>query len=449
MGVIHLGGRPTEKQRIMFSAKERNICYGGARAGGKSWAIRFLATVRAMKYPGIGMLLIRRTYPDLYENHVLMLRKMYGDLVAFNRQENAFYYPNGSRLKLGYCANDGDLMQYQGRQYDHVFIDEATQLTPRQLDEITACCRGATPFPKHVYYTCNPGGPGHSWVKRLFIDRDFTEAEKPEDYRFIQATVYDNPAFLAKDPDYVHTLERLPEELRRAWLLGDWTVFVGQYFTEFRLDIHTMDPFPIPEHWRRYFVMDYGLDMFAGYWIALDEEGRAYVYREYCESGLIVSQMVEAIREATGDEQIYEYIAPPDMWNRGSDTGRSVVEVAAEAGISFSRASNQRVAGWLDLREWLRPFMDPETGQETARLRIFRTCRELIRCLPLVQYDERYPNDVAREPHELTHSVDALRYFVAGRPAPEEPAPQKEIWHFEAERPKGDALGDGDSIEII
>ena len=142
-----------------------------------------------------------------------------------------------------------------------------------------------------MYLTCNPGGVGHEWVKRLFITKRYENGENPEDYTFIAARVYDNRALVEQDTGYVKMLENLPEDLRRAWLDGDWNVFAGQYFSEWSEKTHVMEPFPIPAHWRRYFAMDYGLDMLAGYWIAVDTTGRAYVYREIYESGLIISEL--------------------------------------------------------------------------------------------------------------------------------------------------------------
>ena len=162
--------------------------------------------------------------------------------------------------------------------------------------------------------------------------------------------------------------------------------------------------------------MDYGLDMLAGYWIAMDIWGRAYVYREIYESGLIISEAARKIREATA-EKIHSYIAPPDLWNRRQDTGKSAAQIFAENGVPVTAARNERVQGWYNLKEWLSPFRD-ETGKMSAYLRIFSNCTNLIRTLPAVAVDTKNPNDVASTPHELTHAPDAIRYFVAGRPVP-------------------------------
>ena len=312
---------PNARQREFFLARSRFVAYGGARGGGKSWAVRKKATLMGVRYPGIRMLLLRRTFPELKENHILPLQGELKGLATYKEVDKAFSFANGSRLKFGYCDSERDVLQYQGQEYDVIFLDEATQFTEYQFNTLTACIRGANPFPKRMYLTCNPGGVGHEWVKRLFIDRDYRGSEKGEDYTFIPARVYDNRALMGQDPGYVAMLENLPEDLRRAWLEGDWNVFAGQYFTEWREDIHVCEPFLIPGYWRRYFAMDYGLDMLAGYFIALDEGGRAWVYREVYQPDLIISEAARTILEAAEGESIESWLAPPDMWNRRQDTG--------------------------------------------------------------------------------------------------------------------------------
>lgn len=421
-------GEPNVKQKLFLTAQTRFVGYGGARGGGKSWAVRAKASLLGLHYAGIRMLLLRRTYPELKENHVLPLQSLLRDIATYRETDKVFVFPNGSRLKLGYLDSDGDVLQYQGQEYDVIFMDEATHFTKFMFDVLTACLRGANKFPKRFYLTCNPGGVGHDWVKRLFIDRQYERGENPEDYTFIAARVYDNKALLETDTGYVQMLENLPDNLRRAWLDGDWDVFDGQYFTEFNRNLHVVDPFEIPVHWRRYTAMDYGLDMLAHYWVAVDERNNAYVYRELYESGLIVSQAVERIRETErcGKEgEIYTRLAPPDLWNTQSTTGKSTALLFDEFGLPLTRSNNDRIAGWIAVKELLKPVQCcREDGEEerTARLKIFSTCRNLIRCIPLAQYDDKKVNDVATEPHEITHSLDALRYFAIS-------------WTYPAEKP--------------
>lgn len=431
-------GVPNERQADFFCARERFIAYGGARGGGKSWAVRKKAALLALRYAGIKILLLRRTLPELRENHLLPLMAELKDIAIYREIEKAFLFPNGSRLRFGYCDSENDVLQYQGQEYDIIFIDEATHFTEFQYNTLTACLRGANPFPKRMYLTCNPGGVGHAWVKRLFIDREYRGSERAEDYIFIPAKVYDNKALLEQDQGYVQMLENLPYELREAWLNGNWNVFAGQYFREFDPAVHVVEPFALPAHWRRYFAMDYGLDMLAGYWIAIDEQGRAYVYREVYQSGLIVSEAAKLIGEHT-QEPIHAYFAPPDLWNRRQESGKSIAEIFAERGIHLTRANNDRVQGWMDVKEWLKVYED-ETGKPCADIRFFRNCVNIIKNLPLLQFDDKKPNDVATEPHELTHAPDAIRYFIAGRPKPNQPKKPEPHYNFAIERPKPDVI---------
>ena len=429
MSVVNFGSSPYPKQQEFFLANTRYIAYGGARGGGKSWAARTKAVLMGLYYPGIQMLLLRRTYPELRENHILVLRKLLMGVANYAESAKEFCFPNGSRLKLGYCANESDVLQYQGQAYDVIFMEEATQFTEFQFQALTECNRSSgqcsKPIEPRMYFTCNPGGVGHMWVKRLFIDKNYTASERAEDYTFIKSLVYDNKFLMEHSPDYVRTLENLPENRRRAMLLGDWNIFDGQYFPEFSPDLHVVEPFEIPGHWRRYVCMDYGLDMFACYWIAMDEHDHAYVYREIYESNLIVTDAANRINAMT-TENVDVHIAPPDLWNRHSDTGKSTAEIFSECGVYLTKSQNDRVQGWYNLKEWLKPFTN-EFGARDARLKVFSNCKNLIRCLPMIQCSDKNPNDCATDPHEITHAPDAIRYFASFRPvATDPPAPPRD-----------------------
>lgn len=425
MGQVELEiDRPYPKQIEFFKATNKYIAYGGARGGGKSWSARVKVVLLALNYPGIQILLLRRTLKDLRDNHVIPLQKLLkteskDKIAVYKSQEKEFIFPNGSRVVLGYCANEGDVLQYQGQAYDVIFMEEATQFTEFQYQALTESNRSSglckAKFTPRMYFTCNPGGVGHMWFKRLFIDKDYRQSEKPEDYIFIQSLVYENEYLMKNDPNYVRTLENLPEDRRKAMLYGDWDVFEGQYFGEFKRDIHVIEPFVIPQHWKRYIAMDYGLDMLAVLWIARDTEGNAYVYKELHESNLIVSEACRRIKEINNNDQYKFLYAPRDLWNRRQETGKSVADIFKENGIMLTKTSVDRVDGWLATKEWIKVIdsKDIETGEEikTSKLKVFKNCSNLIKNLPQVQVDEKDPNDVATEPHEPTHICDALRYF--------------------------------------
>ena len=406
MKEIRLTIQPYPKQVRFFLAQNRFIAYGGSRGGGKSWAARAKCVLLALRYRGIQILLLRRTLPELKENHLLPLLRMLEGIARYRAEERAFLFPNGSRIRLGYCDGERDVLQYQGQAYDVIFLEEATHFTEFQFQALLECNRSSGAmeerFRPRMYFTCNPGGVGHGWVKRLFIDRDYRGAEDPQNYAFIPSTVYDNAYLMEHNPEYVRDLESLPEMRRRAMLYGDWDAFLGQYFREFNRDRHVCAPFPIPRHWRVYRAMDYGLDMLACLWIAVDGQRNAYVFRELCEPDLPIGQAAGRILAATR-EPVYLTLAPRDLWSRSQESGRSKADMFREGGLTFAPASSDREAGWLAVKELL---------NRPGGLRIFDTCRELIRCLPTLQCDRYRPTDVATEPHGLTHAPDALRYFA-------------------------------------
>jgi phage terminase large subunit len=345
-------------------------------------------------------------------------------IAVYKSQDKEFIFPNGSRITLGYCQAETDVLQYQGQAYDVIFLEEATQFTEFQFQSLTESNRSSglcqKRFEPRMYFTCNPGGVGHIWVKRLFVDRDYRQSEKAEDYDFIRSKVYDNKFIMENSPEYVRTLENLPEDRRRAMLDGDWDIFIGQYFPEFRRDIHVIEPFIIPKTWNRYLSIDYGLDMLAAYWTAIDNYNNAYVYKELYQSNLIISEAAARINSMTNERVTLRY-APPDMWNRRQDTGKSAADIFAENGLHFIQAKNDRVLGWYNVKEWLKVIekRNEVTGKpyQTSRLKIASNCTNLIRCLPQLQHDEKKTEDVAIEPHEITHAPDALRYLLADRPA--------------------------------
>ena len=260
-------GTPNARQDEFLRCKKKYVAFGGARGGGKSWAVRCKAKLLAQRYPGIRMLLVRRTMPEIETNHLETLRLELAGTAVYRAEERRFVFGNGSVLQFGYCACDRDADRYQGAEYDVIFFDEATQLKEQWMRKLAACVRGVNGFPKRIYYTCNPGGPGHGYIKRLFIDRRYEPGENGGEYAFIPARVTDNGALLARQPEYIRQLEALPPKLRAAWLEGRWDVLAGQVFQEFTDDpahyadrrwTHVIRPFDIPREWNVYRSYDFG-----------------------------------------------------------------------------------------------------------------------------------------------------------------------------------------------
>ena len=410
------------KQLKFFKANNRFVAYGGARGGGKSWALQRKITMLCMWYSGIKILLLRRTYPELQENHINTLSALLKGVAEYKATEKTFIFINGSRIKCGYCKAESDVLQYQGQEYDIICIDEATQFTEYQFETLTACMRGANDFPKRMYLTCNPGGVGHEWVKRLFISRRYKPSEKPEDYAFVPATVFDNTVLLEKDPGYVNMLNNLSDGLREAWRDGNWDMLAGQYFSEFDRSVHVIEPFEIPEYWRRYRTIDYGLDCLACLWTAVDELGNIYIYREYAEADKIISVGGADIVNLSQGEKIMYTVAPSDLWARSQESAKTKADLFYEAGLPLIEGSRDRETGWLGIKNLLH-ITETDSGRE-SRLKIFSNCSELIECLPALQRDSKKPTDCMTEPHNITHLPDALRYFVLQYITPSR-APQK------------------------
>lgn len=423
-------GRAQPKQTRFLRDKHRHIAYGGARGGGKSWAVRTKAKLLAFRYPGIKILIVRKTYKELQNNHIEQLTAELAGFAKYNRSDKMFRFPNGSTISFGYCANEGDLGQYQGAEYDVVFIDEAGQLQESWIRKINLCVRGTNGFPKRTYYTLNPGGPGHAYFKRVFVDRNFNPDERPDDYFFIQAKVEDNKALMDTQPDYLRELENLPPTLRAAWKDGRWDVYEGQFFEDFRDDpehykdrrwTHVIEPFEIPDGWTICRSYDFGYGKpFSCAWWAVDYDGTIYRIMELYGCTRTPNEGVKW----TPDKQFEEIhktemqhpwlkgkniigVADPAIWD--ASRGESVADTAARYGVFFTPGDNERIAGWMQCHYRLQ---FDEDGY--PRMYVFNTCRAFIRTVPTLIYDEHRAEDLDTKMED--HVADEWRYFCMSRP---------------------------------
>ncbi len=434
---------PSEKQVLFLRASTKHVGFGGARGGGKSHAVRTKAVLMALNYPGIRQLIVRRTYPELVNNHINQLRVLLLNVARYNDKDKVFKFRNGSTINFMYCAKDSDLDRLQGVEYDVIYLDEATQLSEHQMKVIGACVRGANDFPKRVYYTMNPGGQGHSYIKRIFIDRKYEEGEDPEEYSFIQSLVTDNKALMAKDPDYVKQLEALPPKLRDAWLYGRWDIFEGQFFEEFRdtpdpakaLEegctveellhqrrwTHVIEPFEPPKGWTICRSYDFGFNKpFSCGWWAVDYDGVLYRIMElygctrtpnegwkwtpdlqFAEIARIEREHPWlAGRKITG-------VADPSIWD--ASRGVSTAEEAARKGVLFTPGDNERIPGWMQCHYRLR---FDESGY--PMMYVFSNCAGFRRTIPGLMYDEHRPEDLDTDGED--HIADEWRYMCMSRP---------------------------------
>ena len=421
---------PSDKQKLFLKASTKHIAFGGARGGGKSWSVRTKAKLLALRYPGIKILIVRRTYPELINNHINILRSELIGIARYNDKDKVLKFGNGSTINFQYCAKDGDLDRMQGTEYDVIFLDEATQLSEYQMKTITACLRGVNDFPKRVYYTCNPGGQGHQYIKRIFIDKRYEDGEEPGDYTFIQSLVTDNKVLMESQPDYIKQLEALPPKLREAWLYGSWDVYEGQFFEEFadrpdhyldRQWTHVIEPFEIPDNWTIFRCFDWGYNHpFACEYFAMSPDGVLYNILEFygCtktpNEGLkwIPSKVFTEMRKIETEHRWLKGkniigVADPAIWN--AEYGESIAETASKHGIYFSKGDHERLAGWMQMHYRL-AFDD----NGYPMMYIFKNCKGTIRTLPLLMYDEHKPEDIDTEGED--HIADAIRYLCMSRP---------------------------------
>ena len=414
----------TKKQKAFIDTHESEVLFGGAAGGGKSYGQVADALLFALKYPRSKQLILRRTFAELDKSLIRLALSLYPkEIYSFNQSSHTGKFVNGSIIDFGYCAGELDVYQYQSAEYDVIRFDELTHFTESQYIYLISRVRGANDYPKQVKSTTNPGGIGHGWVKARFVDP--SPAGEPfigEDGLrriFIPSLLSDNKFLEEGDPEYRKRLLALPERERRALLYGDWNIFEGQYFTEFDPTRHVIAPFEIPVSWRKYRTIDYGLDRLACLWIAISPDGNAYVYREFCKSNLTISSAAaEILARTPQNEEIYATLAPPDLWNRSQESGRSKAILFSEYGLNFTKTGNDRECGWLAVKEMLLG------GEGRMSIYFFSSCQEIIRCLPALLVDRLRPTDCATEPHDITHAPDALRGFALFSARPAEIKPQ-------------------------
>ena len=447
---------PSAKQREFFRAKNKYIAYGGARGGGKSWGVRVKAVLLCERYAGIKVMIIRSTYPELQENHIQPLVQMlncYGTaeerFAAYNDNRKCITFPNGSRILFRFCATDKDVLKFQGTECDVMFVDEATHQTEERMKKLAACVRGVNKYPKRVYFTCNPGGVGHEWMKRLFIDRHYKDGERAEEYSFIQAKVYDNRALMAKQPDYVRQLEALPAKQRAAWLDGSWDIYDGAFFDDFRTEpdlraaaeagctltaeelreqrrwVHVIPAFDLSagasRGWNILRSYDFGYGKpFSCAWWAINYDGVLYRIMELygCtdtpNEGVRWTPDIQFAEIARMEREHpwlkgkhIEGVADPSIWD--GSRGESIAETAMRHRVYFTPGDNERIPGWMQCHYRLQ---FDEEGY--PRMYVFDTCKAFIRTVPLMQHAKHRVEDLDTELED--HVCDEWRYMCMSRP---------------------------------
>lgn len=428
-------------QTEFLAASEREVLYGGAAGGGKTYAL-IADPMRYFGNPNFNGLILRRTTDELREI-VWKTQEMYPRAypgAKWQEKKSQWVFPSGARLWLTYLERDEDVLRYQGQAFSYVAFDELTQHpTPFAWNYMRSRLRTTDPsLQLCLRATTNPGGPGHAWVKAMFIDpapagRPFAatdietgepilypeghaKAGEPLFYRrFIPASLYDNP-YLTEDGAYEANLLSLPEMQRRQLLEGDWGIAEGAAFSEFRTPVHTCDPFEIPSEWRRFRSCDYGYSSFSAvHWFAIDPSYETlYVYRELYVSKHTGKDLARAVLEAEAGESIQYGVLDSSCWHQRGQIGPSIAEEMISMGCKWrpsDRSAGARVSGKNRLHELLK--VDAET--ELPGIIFFNTCRQIIADLPVIPSDPKGSDDIDPR-YRSDHAYDSIRYGIMSRP---------------------------------
>lgn len=392
--------------------------------------------MRRLKYPGTTGVIIRKTYPELHGNHIEKFWVEYPELRQFyNAQNKMIRLPNGSIIYFRHLKSKDDIYNYQGTEYDDILIDEATQHTEQVFKILRSSNRTVNPGIKPRFFlTGNPGGIGHAWVKRLFIDKEYEDDEKPEDYGFVQANVYDNDVLMNADPNYVSVLESLPEDEKKMYLYGDWDVLAGQFFAKWRKDKHVVEPLfafrDAPENWTYRLGLDDGTRApRAMVLVAQDNDGCVHVMWEYYATGETTSVAATNIKtklERNGLLPLLQrqarIIYDPSMDIKNNQTGQSSIsDFTSILGIPGLKADNSRIEGGRVMQNYIdwTPYQDP----------LFKvwglTCPNVAKTFPNLIYDGNNREDIDTEGED--HLYDAVRYAVMSLP--------KKPQRFKSEKP--------------
>lgn len=450
-----------------------DVVYGGARGGGKTDASLGDWANHAKRYAADAKgLFIRRTLIALTPT-IERAKRIYRPLGAvWQEQKSRFVWPNGAVLYFRYLERDADVDNYQGHDYTRVYVEELTQFPePGPIDKLKATLRSAAGVPTGFRATCNPGGPGHTWVKARYIDvgpynvvkevfkNPFTGELVETSRVFIPARLSDNPELLKNDPRYVANLfQSGSEALVKAWLEGDWNVVEGAFFDCWDSHKHILQPFAVPSGWLRFRSFDWGsaAPFSVGWWAVAGDDlgkiprGAIIRYREWYGASspkkglkLTTEEVARGIKSRDEGERIDYSVADPAIF--AEDGGPSRAEVFGNHGVWFRRADNKRVSGNGALGGWdeMRQRLKGERG--VPMLYVFDGCRDFIRTVPSLPHDPHRMEDIDTSAED--HAADEARYACMSRPWVRTP-PESENRHRDAYQ-ETSRFGDDDGALTI
>ena len=430
----HIIFQPNDGPQTEFlAAPEKDVLYGGAAGGGKSYAM-LVDPLRFCHRPAHRALILRRTMPELREL-IDKSRELYPQAfpgAKFREVEKVWNFPSGAKIEFGFLERDADVYRYQGQSYSWIGFDEITHL-PTEFGWNYLSSRLRTTDSEIMPYlrcTANPGGVGAHWVKKRYVDPfEPGEAFKGADgltRKFIPARLDDNP-YLAEDGRYEEMLKALPEVQRRQLLEGNWDITEGAAFVEFDTEVHVIPPFEIPIGWERTKGIDYGYaSESACIWAAVDpSDGTLIVYRELYKKNLTGVDLGEMITQMELlDPFSVAGVLDTAAWARTGTTGPTVGESLQRAGHKLRRADKNRIQGKIQIHEYLKL---KQSGR--PQIQIFNTCPNLIRELQSIPLDKNNPEDV--DTHAPDHAYDALRYLIMSRPKINDPLSQMRYMRME------------------
>lgn len=433
------------RQAAFISCPVFEIFFGGARGGGKTDAVLgdFLEHADAYGEHAIG-LMVRRKRVELVET-IERSKQIYGPLGwVFHEQDKMWRAPNGARLRFAYLERDQDAQAYQGHSYTRIYVEEIGNFpSEAPILKLMATLRSGAGVPVGFRATGNPGGPGHQWVKKRYIDpaplgfQVFTDPESGLERVYIPSRVADN-RYLGDQ--YVNQLKASGSaQLVRAWLDGDWDVIEGAFFDCWDTKRHVIKPFAIPANWTRFRSGDWGSakPFSFGWWAVVSEtyktaeglilpRGCLIRYREWygCKpdapnTGLkLHAEPVGAglLDREKGDPALSYGVLDPAAFSE--DGGPSIAERITKGSgnkIFFRRADNARVpragamGGWDQMRG---RFVGD--GDDNPMIVCFDTCRDSIRTIPALQHDTSRPEDLDTDGED--HAADDWRYACMSRP---------------------------------
>lgn len=432
-------------QYRFLEATEEEVLYGGSAGGGKSFAM-IADPMRYFSNPNFVGLLLRRTNDELREL-IRETQKLYPKLGGkWKEQASKWVFPSGAEHWITYLDRDDDVLRYQGQSFCWIGIDELTQYsTPYAWNYLKSRLRSTDPtLQSHLSMraTTNPGGPGHGWVKKMFVDpavpgeaywatdidtgevmtypqnfKDPDKAGQPLFRRlFIPAKLSDNP-YLAEDGTYERSLLGLPEDQRRKLLDGDWSIMEGAAFSEFSQKIHVVPrDTPIHPSWRRFRSADFGYSSFSCVlWFAIEPgTGILYVYRELYVSKKTGLELADMVLELEQRDRVDYGVLDSSVWHKRGHNGPSIAEEMIARGCRWrpsDRGDGSRVAGKNRLHELLK--VDPYSEQ--PGILFLENCRQIIADLPMLPTDPDGGEDIDSR-YQSDHSYDALRYGIMSRP---------------------------------